>query len=203
MSQHHTQGRQGQGSRRRSYNKSYNRRGGYHRMPRPEKTPVKLTFWQKILKAVGLYKPTAPKKRTTPKVNVRNARTDQQKERNNSYSRVPTKAPRLYIGNLSYEVTENDIQDLFKGFGRVRSVEIIYNPRTHKSKGYGFVEMCEMADATRCVEVLHGQPFMGREMMVSAANERQDRSEAEASQPVEEKKEPLVQQTSSSEENNA
>lgn len=201
MSQHHTQGRQGQGSRRRSYNKNYNRRGGYHRMPRPEKAPVKLTFWQKILKAVGLYKPATPKKRTTPKVNVRNARTGQPKERNASYSRVPTKAPRLYIGNLSYEVTENDIQDLFKGFGRVRSVEIIYNPRTHKSKGYGFVEMCEMADATRCVEVLHGQPFMGREMMVSAANERQDRSETDTLQPVEEKKEPLVQQTF--EENNA
>ena len=59
----------------------------------------------------------------------------------------------------------------------MRSVEIIYNPRTYKSKGYAFVEMQLLEDAQRAAEVLHGQPFMGRELMVSAASERPEQTE--------------------------
>lgn len=195
MSQHHTQGRQGQGSRRNYNNKNYHRRNS--RVPRPDRTIPKLTFWQKFLKAIGLYKPT-PGRRTDRGRKFEDRATlagRPQGGRKPAFAKVPTKSPRLYIGNLSYEVTESDIEELFKGFGRVKSAEIIYNPRTHKSKGYGFVEMCEMEDAARCVDVLHGQPFMGREMMVSAANERQernDRAEEEPSQYLEEKSEPIV-----------
>jgi RNA recognition motif-containing protein len=54
----------------------------------------------------------------------------------------------------------------------VKSVEVIYNPRTFKSKGYAFVEMYKLEEARKAAEVLHGQPFMGRELMVSAASER-------------------------------
>ena len=59
----------------------------------------------------------------------------------------------------------------------MRSVEIIYNSRTYRSKGYAFVEMEQLADAQRAAEVLHGQPFMGRELMVSAASEKAERAE--------------------------
>jgi RNA recognition motif-containing protein len=76
---------------------------------------------------------------------------------------------RLYIGNLSYEANESDIEELFKGVGPVRSVEIVYNKHTHKSKGYGFVEMLRMDEAKRAVEVLHDQHFMGRQLIVSGA----------------------------------
>ena len=84
----------------------------------------------------------------------------------------PTRNARLYVGNLSYEASESELEDLFKGFGDVRSVEIIYNNRTYKSKGYAFVEMRKLEDAQRAAEILHGQPFMGRELMVSAASEK-------------------------------
>ncbi len=80
------------------------------------------------------------------------------------------------MGNLSYEATESDLEDVFKGIGEVSSVEIIYNPRTHKSKGYAFVEMKKMEDAVRSVDILHNQPFMGRNLLVSGANERQEQS---------------------------
>lgn len=195
MSQHHTQGRQGQGSRRNYNNKNYHRRNS--RVPRPDRTAPKLTFWQKLLKAIGLYKPTPSRRNDRSKNLDRTSLAGKpQGARRQAFSKVPTKSPRLYIGNLSYEVSEMDIEELFKGFGRVKSVEIIYNPRTHKSKGYGFVEMFEMEDAARCVDVLHGQPFMGREMMVSAANERQDKNDnAEGgalSGRLEEKSEPIV-----------
>ena len=95
---------------------------------------------------------------------------------------APTRNGRLYVGNLSYEATEAELEDLFKGFGNVRSVEIIYNPRTYKSKGYAFVEMQMLEDAQRAAEVLHGQPFMGRELMVSAASERLEQAEKPASE---------------------
>ena len=89
---------------------------------------------------------------------------------------------RVYVGNLSYDVSESDLQDLFKGIGGVRNVEIVYNRSTHRSKGYGFVEMLHMDEAKRAVEVLHDQPFMGRKLTVSGAqskglDDREDKEE--------------------------
>ncbi|MES2661484.1 MAG: RNA-binding protein [Verrucomicrobiota bacterium] len=95
---------------------------------------------------------------------------------------------RVYVGNLSYDVTEQDLQELFKGIGGVRNIEVVYNRSTHRSKGYGFVEMLRMDEAIRAVEVLHDQPFMGRKMTVSGAkskgqDERED-SEPERGEPA-------------------
>jgi RNA recognition motif-containing protein len=96
-------------------------------------------------------------------------------------------SPRVYVGNLSYDVTEGDLQDLFKGIGGVRNIEIVYNRATHRSKGYGFVEMLHVDEAKRAVEILHDQPFMGRQMTVSGAkskgqDEREDAEEREERQ---------------------
>lgn len=155
------------GQRNRRYNNS-----GQGRQ-KGNKKPV--SFWKKLLNFFGLAKadkkkPQSKKTAQPVKTNTRIART--QEARPKKAPKMPVAVPRLYVGNLSYEATESDIEDLFKGVGSVNSVEIIYNPRTHKSKGYGFVEMRCMDDAYRAVEVLHAQPFMGRELTVSAANER-------------------------------
>lgn len=77
--------------------------------------------------------------------------------------------PRLYIGNLSYDATENDLQEIFNGVGRVNSIEIVTNSRTQRSKGYGFVEMGSIDEAKRAVETLHDKEFMTRKMVVSGA----------------------------------
>ena len=152
MSQHNTQGRQGQGARRRynkggrSYGNDRRDSSGYRPKYRKE-APAKLSLWQRFLGLFGI-RPSAPKQ--------------------------PVSNRRLYVGNLSYEATESDLEDVFKGIGEVNSVEIIYNPRTHKSKGYAFVEMKKMEDAIRSVDILHNQPFMGRNLLVSGANERQE-----------------------------
>ena len=103
-------------------------------------------------------------------------------ERSRGGDRTTVESPRVYVGNLSYDVTEQDLQELFKGIGGVRNVEIVYNRSTHRSKGYGFVEMLHMDEAMRAVEVLHDQPFMGRKLTVSGAkskgqDEREDREE--------------------------
>lgn len=193
MAEHHTQGRQGQGARRRRYNSNKRR----HRMPRPEQAPAKKpSLLRRILSFFGigkkkdelkkdLRKDAAGADKQAPKQRVRIAKSAQNQaagnpaaaRRKRPNSTPPTRNGRLYVGNLSYEATEAELEDLFKGFGNVRSVEVIYNPRTYKSKGYAFVEMCRTEDARRAAEVLHGQPFMGREMMVSAASERREKPE--------------------------
>lgn len=103
--------------------------------------------------------------------NTRNAR--QQAGGEAAPRRSPEKtevaSTRIYLGNLSYDATEEDLKDLFKGVGTVRNVEIVYNRRTHKSKGYGFVDMLNVDEAKRSVEVLHDQFFMGRKLVVSGA----------------------------------
>lgn len=180
--------------------------------------PAKLTWWQKLLKLVGLYKePARPERRPAqqpdprpqqePKVksNTRNLRSGEgeagasparERNRDQEGNRRPERrggdrnsveSPRVYVGNLSYDVTESDLQDLFKGIGGVRNVEIVYNRATHRSKGYGFVEMLHVDEAKRAVEVLHDQHFMGRPMTVSGAkskglDEREDREERDERQ---------------------
>lgn len=193
MAEHYTQGRQGQGARRRRHNNRNNNRR--HRMPRPEAAPEKKpSFLSRVLSFFGFGKKKADKKqqgerkpRTKAPENVRIAKGRANQTGNpaargkrRATSVPPTKNSRLYVGNLSYEATESELEDLFKGFGHVRSVEIIYNPRTYKSKGYAFVEMVNMDDAKRAAEVLHGAPFMGRELMVSAASEKTERPETDS-----------------------
>lgn len=161
-------------------------------MPRPnERKVTKPTLLQRILSFFGFGKKKKPNldgkadknNRKQPRQNVRVAKGRHHDANNNggnpaargrrrATSVPPTRNARLYVGNLSYEATEAELEDLFKGFGDVRSVEIIYNNRTYKSKGYAFVEMRKLEDAQRAAEILHGQPFMGRELMVSAASEK-------------------------------
>ena len=209
MAEHHTQGREGQGARRRRNNrKSYSSR---HRMPRQEEPKAKSTsFVQKVLNFFGFGKGDGKgenrqkqhqnrenKPKPPQKVRVAKPRNNGNKggnpaapkkdkpRRERKLNNQPVKNGRIYVGNLSFEATESEVEDLFKGFGNVRSVEIVYNSHTFKSKGFGFVEMQRQDDAQRAVDTLHGQPFMGRELLVRAANERtpQEEGAAEAGKP--------------------
>ncbi|HWB01779.1 MAG TPA: RNA-binding protein [Verrucomicrobiales bacterium] len=89
---------------------------------------------------------------------------------------------RIHVGNLSYDATESDLLDVFKGIGKVQNVDIVYNGRTHRSKGFGFVQMMSVADARRAVEELHGKSFMGRILHLGPARSR-GRDEREADDP--------------------
>lgn len=82
---------------------------------------------------------------------------------------VEVTTPRLYVGNLSFDTTENDLSELFNGVGRVVSAEIVTHRQTQRSKGFAFVEMTDVAEAKRAVEQLHDQEFMGRKLFLSGA----------------------------------
>ena len=135
---------------------------------------------------VRVAKPRSNNKGGNPAAAPKKDKPRRERKLNNK----PVQNGRIYVGNLAFEATESEIEDLFKGFGDVRKVEIVYNSHTFKSKGFGFVEMRHQEDAQRAVDVLHGQPFMGRELLVRAANERP----AEGEQPAEQKQETPAEQ---------
>ena len=78
----------------------------------------------------------------------------------------------IYIGNMSYDVSEEDLKEAFGAFGHVESVKIIKDGYTGRSKGFGFVEMPEEADAKSAIEGLNGKDLKGRSVNVSKARPR-------------------------------
>jgi len=78
----------------------------------------------------------------------------------------------IYVGNLSYEVSEEDLQEAFKAFGQVESVRIIKDKYSGQSKGFGFVEMSAKAEADAAIEGLNDTELKGRTMKVNEARPR-------------------------------
>jgi len=78
----------------------------------------------------------------------------------------------IYVGNLSYEVTEEDLQKTFEAFGQVESVRIIKDKYSGQSKGFGFVEMPAKAEAQSAIEGLNGKELKGRTLNVNEARPR-------------------------------
>jgi RNA recognition motif-containing protein len=85
-------------------------------------------------------------------------------------------AKKLYVGNLTYNVNESDLEALFAQFGTVQSAQIIVDRDTNRSKGFGFVEMDTEAQAQAAIQALNGQPHDGRNLTVNEAKPREPRS---------------------------
>jgi cold-inducible RNA-binding protein len=81
---------------------------------------------------------------------------------------------RLYVGNLSYQTTENDLRSLFEQAGPVESVNIITDRDTGRSKGFGFVEMSN-EDGNKAIEQFNGTELNGRAINVNEARPREER----------------------------
>lgn len=76
---------------------------------------------------------------------------------------------KIYVGNLPYTATEDDVRQLFEKFGEIQSVKMIMDSLTGRPKGFGFVEMSSNEEATKAIEALNGTPFMERTLSVSEA----------------------------------
>jgi len=85
-------------------------------------------------------------------------------------------AKKLYVGNLTYNVNETDLEALFAQFGTVQSAQIIIDRDTNRSKGFGFVEMENDAQAQAAIQALNGQDHDGRNLTVNEAKPREPRS---------------------------
>jgi len=83
---------------------------------------------------------------------------------------------KLYVGNLSYEVSSSDLEQLFSPHGTVESADVIMDRDTGRSKGFGFVEMASDSEAQAAISALDGQEQGGRALKVNEAKPRQPRS---------------------------
>ena len=81
----------------------------------------------------------------------------------------------IYVGNLSYDVSENELRQVFEEFGTVDSVKIIIDRYTNRSKGFGFVGMNDEEEAKAAISRLNGTELDGRTMKVNEARPRQPR----------------------------
>ena len=82
---------------------------------------------------------------------------------------------KLYVGNLSYDVTSSDLDQMFAAFGTVQSSQVIQDRETNRSKGFGFVEMSSDAEAQAAINGLHDQEQAGRRLTVNEARPREER----------------------------
>ena len=83
---------------------------------------------------------------------------------------------RLYIGNLSYDMSSSDLEKLLSEYGSVQSAEVISDRATGRSKGFGFVEMSTDEEANAAIEAMNGQEHDGRTLTVNEAKPRAPRS---------------------------
>ena len=79
---------------------------------------------------------------------------------------------KIYVGNLSYDVTEDDLRQAFGEFGEVKSVNLLIDKQTGRSKGFGFVEMAEVSEGQTAIKEMNGKEFMGRELKVDQAKDK-------------------------------
>jgi RNA recognition motif-containing protein len=80
----------------------------------------------------------------------------------------------IYAGNLSFDVTEEDLRQAFESYGQVESVTIVKDKYSGQSRGFGFVEMPAKAEATSAINELNGKELKGRTLNVNEARPRSD-----------------------------
>jgi len=163
--------------------------GGSQRRFVKQKVPRrtgKPSFWEGICEWFSNLFGPGTKRPSPPQRSPKNTSSDRQKkaprkqararERKNTRptnsgppEKVAVTSSRLYVGNLSYATTGDELATLFEEVGSVVKAEIVYHRRSNRSKGYAFVEMNDAATARKAAETLHDHDFMGRKIMVNGA----------------------------------
>lgn len=82
---------------------------------------------------------------------------------------------KLYVGNLPYTTADADLKETFSAFGEVSSASVLFDRETRRSRGFGFVEMTNDAEALAAIDALNGKDFGGRQLTVNEAKPREER----------------------------
>ena len=82
---------------------------------------------------------------------------------------------KIYVGNISFNTSNQDLSDLFGAYGTVESANVIEDRETGRSRGFGFVEMSSKSDGESAISALNGKEVDGRELKVNEAKPREDR----------------------------
>lgn len=147
-------------------NRNSNRSGGRRRRPEP-----KPTGFQKFIKAItfGLVDP-AKKKR-------KGRKSTSKKPRDRRRIIEDPTTPRLYVGNLSYDLSDEELEKAFQSVGKVASAAVVRHGDSGRSKGFGFVEMGSVEEARAAVSKLNDKELKGRQLLVSGAKAEKPRRE--------------------------
>ncbi|HEY9601947.1 MAG TPA: RNA-binding protein [Allocoleopsis sp.] len=81
----------------------------------------------------------------------------------------------IYVGNLSYDVTQEDLSEVFAEYGTVKQIQLPTDRETGRMRGFGFVEMSSEAEETAAINALDGAEWMGRDLKVNKAKPKEDR----------------------------
>lgn len=84
-------------------------------------------------------------------------------------------ATKLYVGGLAYEITDDQLRELFEAHGKVESAQVIIDRMSNQSKGFGFVEMSTDEEAQAAIKEMSGKEVRGRSITVNAARPREER----------------------------
>lgn len=167
---------QGGGSRNRNQG---NRSGGGNRSRSRRPRQPQLTGFQKFLKAIsfGLIDP-AKKKKSSPRKPAAGKSTPSKKGGNRRKPEIvePT-TPRLYVGNLSYDVTDEELTEVFAGSGAVKEASVVRHGGSGRSKGFAFVEMGSLEEAKAAASQLNDKEIQGRSIFVTGAKAKKPRPE--------------------------
>lgn len=143
---------------------------------KPKAPAKKLSFFQRII-AFFTGKPAATSSaRAAAPSNGRSRITVESVDKVQAEPRTARKpellevtSPKVYVGNLSFDAVESDLNELFAGVGSVQNAEIVSHRETQKSKGFAFVTMASIDEAKRAVVELNDKEFMGRRLVISGA----------------------------------
>lgn len=83
---------------------------------------------------------------------------------------------KLFVGNLSFDISEKDLNDAFAAFGTVTEANLMLDRMTNRARGFGFVTMSSTEEAQRAIEGLNGKELRGRNLTVNVAKPREERS---------------------------
>ena len=151
-------------------------RGGRIRDNEPEiirrSTAPRPTGFQKFIKIITFGLVDLTKKKSAPSTprapRTAAPETREKRERREPLLVEPT-TPRLYVGNLSYDATGDDLTELFAAYGTVTEATIVTQPGSSRSKGFAFVEMSSVEEAKAAAAGLNDKDFQGRQMLVTGA----------------------------------
>ncbi|MEC5128387.1 RNA-binding protein [Verrucomicrobiales bacterium BCK34] len=168
--------RQG-GNRNRNRNRSQgeSRSGGRTNAERVRRPAPKPTGFQKFIKAItfGLVDLT-PKRGKGKKGGAGKSAKSGEKR---APRLIEPTSPRLYVGNLNYDATEDELKEYFSSVGEVQSATIIRQPGSDRSKGFGFIEMSSLEEAKNASFNLNDKEFKGRKMLVTGAKPERKRDD--------------------------
>jgi len=169
--------RSSQGGDSRNRNQG-SRQGGGNRGGRRQPRQPQLTGFQKFLKAIsfGLIDPGNKPKSGSRKLSSRKSASSKKGGTRRKPEIVEPTIPRLYVGNLSYDVTDEELNEVFSGSGTVKEASVVRHGGSGRSKGFAFVEMSSLEEAKAAASKLNDKEIQGRSIFVTGAKAQKPRS---------------------------